>query len=332
MDFKRFERVAALSFVVALIFTSLPAGPTYDAYVVVYTDKSQYPYFRQPVRVTGQIYYQTQAVEGGIVAVQVDYPNKTTAIIRTVPVGLNVTFDYQLGIVSVIPSDQNGNPKTIFTRDGKAYFKVTVRNNRITSRIALMTVSVCDIDYTPLDLVSMQASIAPESDLTFIAETMLPPWCSTGTGKVHVSVLTDWPSSTPFGYPYCPGMSANFTITSGGAPYACINSSEPVGGTTYNMTFRLQPFGPLGIYDIRVGAFYKGFSCFKNTTITLVTQELGDLDFDHDIDLFDAVSIMGSYGVRSGERFWDAAFDLSPNGKIELYDAVIVLGKYGKKY
>jgi len=330
MNLKHFEKIATISLAIVLVFTSLPRGPTYDAYVVVYTDKSQYPYFRQPVHVTGQVYYQSQAVEGGIVAVQIDYPNKTTALVRTVPVGLNVTFGYELEILSVIPCDQNGNPQSTFTRDGTAHFNVTVRNNRITPREALMVVTVCDIDSTPLDKVSVQATIAPESNLGFIAETTLPAWCSTGTGKAHVSVLTGWLSLN--GYPYCPGKSANFTITSGGASYNSTAYSEPIGGTEYNMTFRLSPFWPLGTYDVRIGAFYKGFSCFRNTTFTTLTQELGDLDFDRDIDLFDAVTILGIYGMRSGERFWDPAADFYPNGKIDLYDAVLVLGKYGKKY
>lgn len=330
MNRKGVAQVVAFSLLVTLIGCLCSPALAYDAWVVVYTDKSEYAYFRQPIHVTGQVFYKGDPVEGGIVAIEVGYPDKTVALIRTVSTGSNITFDGQLQILSVIPCDQNGNPKNSFIRDGKAYFNVTVMNNRITSRDALMTVTICDIDFTPLDTVSVQATISGESVFSFIAETMLPSWSSTGTAKVHISVLTGWLSLN--GYPYCQGKSANFTITSGSAPYSNAAYSEPINGTEYNMTFRLSPFWPLGTCDVKVGALYEGFTCWRNTTFTTVTQELGDLDFDRDIDLFDAVTIMGAYGERSGEQLWDPTADLYPSGKIDLYDAVILLGKYGKKY
>jgi hypothetical protein len=331
---RNLDKITIVSLLLVLTFSSFPRTLAYDAIVEAYTDKTQYPYFRQPVDVYGQILNSTgQPVGGGIVAIQVSYPNQTVMLVRTVPTGSNATFEWDLEILSATPCDKSGNPKNIFTRGSSAYFNVTARNNRFTSKYTVLTVTTFDPDSTPLDIVSIAATVAGQSTFAFIAETSaVPTWCSTGIAKVYVSALSQWPSAG--GHPYCPEGSANFTITSGGyasSSYVAYGSAS-TGAPSYSMTFRLSPFTPIGKFDVRVGAFYNGFTCLTNTSFVTLSQELGDIDFDHDIDLYDAVSLLSSYGARNGDPSWEPTRDLYPNGKIDVYDAVILLSKYGSKY
>jgi len=63
----------------------------------------------------------------------------------------------------------------------------------------------------------------------------------------------------------------------------------------------------------------------------LVTM-LGDIMFNRKIDLYDAVSLLGIYGVKEGSSKWNLMADLRRDGVINLYDAVMVLARYGTKY
>lgn len=315
------------------IFTLFPHIAAYEAYVVVYTDKLEYPYFRQLVKVYGNIYYQGQAVEEGIVAVQVQYPNATNILLRTVPTGSNVSLeDWEVQIISLTPCDQYGNPKSNFYKGQFAFFYVIVKNNRITPRDTLITLTIFDADFSPLDIVYISHTLIENETFGVIFEILIPEWCSTGTAKAYACVLSNWPKNN--GYPYSPEKSANFNILTGyttGSSYQP-DEQSPSSTNEYNMTFRLNPFSPIGNYSVVVSGYYKGFKCWRDTTFLTFFHELGDFDFDRDIDLYDAVKILGVYGAKSGDPGWNPILDVAPNGKIELYDSVIVLGKYGKKY
>jgi hypothetical protein len=315
-----------------LILAPFPITLAYEAYIVVYTDKPEYPYFRQLVKVYGNVYYQGQAVEGGIVAIQVQYPNATNILLRTVPTGSNASLEnWEVEIISLTPCDQYGNPKSNFYRGQFAFFYVIVKNNRIAPRDTLITLTIFDTDLSPLNIMYISHTLQENETFGVIFETLIPEWCSTGTAKAYACVLNEWPNKN--GYPYSPERAATFNILSYTTGGSSQTYEQPQSSTNeYTMTFRLKPFTPIGNYSVTVSGYYKGFKCWRETAFLTFFHELGDFDFDHDIDLYDAVRILGAYGAKSGDPSWNPILDVAPNGKIELYDSVIVLGKYGKKY
>lgn len=326
--------ILIISLSIILEFSLFSFSSAQGIWVRVYTDKAEYPYFRELVEVYGNISFQGEPVENGIAAIQVEYPNETTMLLRTASTSPNPSGDWQLEIISLIPCDQLGEPKNDFRRGSVAFFNVTVKNNRFTSRHALIVITVFDPDSTPLDIVWLECTIASEGVVGWVAQIgPIYDWSSTGTSKVFASVLTDWPKNE--GFPYCPEKSADFNIyADGGSTYykSSMTFQSTLEGLNYNVIFRLPPYTPIDTYYVRVGAFYKGFDSWGTTTFTTIFHELGDFDYDHDIDLFDAVTLLAVYGAKSGDEGWDPRLDMSPDGKIGLYDAVILLSKYGTKY
>ena len=59
---------------------------------------------------------------------------------------------------------------------------------------------------------------------------------------------------------------------------------------------------------------------------------IGDIIFDRQINLYDAVKLLLIYGSKEGNPNWDVMVDLRRDGEINLYDAVALLIRYGKNY
>jgi len=55
----------------------------------------------------------------------------------------------------------------------------------------------------------------------------------------------------------------------------------------------------------------------------------GDVDGDFDVDIFDIVYIIGSYGSSQGDPEYDAVSDLDGDGDVDIFDIVIAAGNYG---
>jgi PKD repeat protein len=58
----------------------------------------------------------------------------------------------------------------------------------------------------------------------------------------------------------------------------------------------------------------------------------GDIAFNREIDLFDAVILLSIYGSKEGDPYWNIMADLRRDGAINLFDAVILLSRYGTSY
>ncbi len=56
----------------------------------------------------------------------------------------------------------------------------------------------------------------------------------------------------------------------------------------------------------------------------------GDLDADRDVDIFDIVTIAGSYGSTEGEPRYDGNCDIDGDGDVDIFDIVIAAGNYGE--
>ncbi|UCE29502.1 MAG: hypothetical protein JSV85_01900 [Candidatus Bathyarchaeota archaeon] len=58
----------------------------------------------------------------------------------------------------------------------------------------------------------------------------------------------------------------------------------------------------------------------------------GDVDGDHDVDIFDIVAIQSAYGAHYGDPNYDPNYDINGNGDVDIYDVVIAAGNYGQSW
>jgi len=58
----------------------------------------------------------------------------------------------------------------------------------------------------------------------------------------------------------------------------------------------------------------------------------GDVDGDHDVDIFDIVSMAGVYGVSKPDPQYDPYADIDNDGDIDIFDIVAAAGNYGQSW
>lgn len=337
------KRILEASFIITLVISSFmllaichAQPPNYFVTVDATAKPNRQHYrYREIVNITGSFYFQGQPVEGAIVAVKVREIRGNLTVVRTAPIG-NIPQEWNLDIISIIPCDQYGRPKTNFYKNGDFFVNVTVQNKLPVDKSITLVAIAADVDSTPLGINWLKANIAGKSILGAIFNIWLPEWSSTGTGRVWVNLLSEWPENN--GYPYCPERTANFNILSSGSSTSTNIESQQKKSTQstteYCVSFRLPPrASPYNAnFTVHVGAYYNGWTAFQNTTFQAKYKYPEDYNYNFQIDIFDVVAVTSIYAKKSGEPKWDPRLDFRPNGRIDINDVVSVTSKYAKKY
>jgi hypothetical protein len=103
----------------------------------------------------------------------------------------NSTGPSGVSIVSVQPTDQQGNPVSLLTRGHTGYVKVVIDSN--VSVPSLVTINLFDSNIASLGTVSAQYTLNPGQ-----SEVVLPYYVSgqsgTGLASIYANVFTDWPN------------------------------------------------------------------------------------------------------------------------------------------
>jgi hypothetical protein len=103
----------------------------------------------------------------------------------------NATGPNGISIVSVQPTDQQGNPISMITRGQTGYIKVVIDSN--VSEQSLVTVNLFDSNISSLGTASVQYSISPgQSEV--VLPYYVPAQSGTGLASVYANVFTDWPN------------------------------------------------------------------------------------------------------------------------------------------
>ncbi len=58
----------------------------------------------------------------------------------------------------------------------------------------------------------------------------------------------------------------------------------------------------------------------------------GDVDGDHDVDIFDIVTMAGSYGSSKGQPKYNPVADIDGDGDVDIFDIVAAAGNYSKSW
>ena len=332
---KEFVTLLFLTLISIAILTN-SSFPSSELTITVKPENSTY-YYRQLVSIYGNVTYNNQLVEEGLVAVQVEDPDNETIALRTVPANSIPLQNWTVDIVSFISCDSDGNPKNTFQQGKNAYFKASVRNNAVYgSRRVILTITLYDSDSSPFNKHCLIIpELPPKTTWTELVSLYIDEWVSTGSAVAYANAYTDWPKNE--GYAYCPEKSAVFTITEATTTSTNAVSSESSslesGTGIFQVAFRLPLEAQLGTYIVSVSAYYKGWKAFSNTTFSHDFKMKEDIIYDHKIDIYDVVKVASGYGSKGGEPDWDPEADITlPYGKIDIYDVVAVCGKYGTKY
>jgi len=113
----------------------------------------------------------------------------------------------KLDIVSVTPTNQQGNPVSSFSPGKMAFVKVSVSTDSNVG--ALVTINLFGPDQTSLGIGSIGGTIFPgQSD--WVTSFFIPDGTISGEGIIYANVFTDWPSVG--GTPLTPELSGTVTI------------------------------------------------------------------------------------------------------------------------
>lgn len=290
----------------------------------VKTDKTTYTY-RQLVEVSGNLTLDENTT-GGLVGVEVNDPNNHSLVTRTISVGNLSSTNVE--ILSVTPCDETGKPKMIFEKNNYAHVNVTIRNNDSSPQPVLISICVYDGDQTPISpwVYTLQTTILPRTTIKFKPSVYIESWVSVGPAVFYVNVFSDWLKKG--GYPLYPEKSAQFNI--GTVIYKQTTTTE--ADDTFKLNFRLPPQSTFGTYTVKVTAYTQEKTSSATTTFNHPFQLIGDVNFDHVINILDLVMITIAYGSKSGDAAWKPHLDINPNGVIDIQDIVTTSSKYGATY
>jgi PKD repeat protein len=147
-------------------------------------------------------------------------------------------------------------------------------------------------------------------------------------------------------------VSVSVTVKNEGS-YDETFSVELYANSTFVGTKQVTSLGPLATKMLTFNWNTTGLTLLANYTLQAAAEILvnetdtadntldfgpifvvmnGDILFNREIDLYDAVSLLTIYGFTEDDPGWNLMTDLVRDGTINLYDAVKLLGKYGTSY
>jgi hypothetical protein len=322
------------AFIILLIFLILTTLTTMSAQaslaLTVQTDKTKYN-LGDPLTFNGTLTRDGTPVSDALVAIQIVDPADDTLVFRTLNTGTEPQLSWQVQILSVVPSDEYGNPKTSFKRGANANFNVTVRNDSGEPKNVVLVLNCYYLVSHEMPfkaIIYFQGSIPPGT-LSFIPQVNIPENAPICTAKVYANAYTQLPENV--GYAYCPEKSATFSITDSTTSSQTLRyeASQTLNGT-FNVTITLPNQG------IRVGNYttlyastrYSGLQAFAYASFEVIL--LGDVNGDKIVDIFDAVLLSRASGSRPGSPNWDPRCDLNNDTIVDIFDAVLLAANAGK--
>jgi len=291
--------------------------------------------YMELVSITGNVMYQGELVQNGLIGIQVenqpDTGPTTTIVMRTLPLNENQSFPFSLETISLLPVDEAGNFSPSTKKGKYMWVNMTVKNKCLSTRNVSVSITILDSRLTPLMNERASFPIPPGQTVTFRPRIYVPKWANVGTGYIYGNVYDSWPKSR--GRPLCPEKTSNFDVEESSS----ILPSEHFENGTYGMVLRLRPDMAWG--TCRVYALAWSGGCTGYSTANFEYWLPGDFNRDGDVDLYDAVQFLQRYGTEEGDPLYEVKYDIHsitegagyPDGKIGLFDAVVWLPYYGTK-
>lgn len=334
-------KIYNLSFVFIMICITIllvmPAQCLPNLQITLKTDKETYDP-GQTVLIQGNLTLDSTPVSNGLVALEVDN-SKGVYIIRTLRTGSSPPQNWNIEIISVIPCDWKGNPKSSFQRGTTAYFNITIKSSDTINRIVAISMNLY---YLP----SMTPFIAffpitgynlypGDTKSLILPAGEIPSNAPTGNAIIYAGIYTKPPKDG--GTAYSEEKSATFTITAagGGTQTTETISSSYASNTegTFTCNFKLPNTNAiLGQYTIYANAIYQtdGAPLIARTSKTFQVILIGDINGDGIVDYADISIVCRAYGSYPGHPRWDKRADINGDEFVDYADIGICARNYGK--
>jgi len=227
------------------------------------------------LHICGNLTLDEVPVEDGFVGLQAQTSEDRLLTIRTLSTGtIPLTVPY-VKLWNVTPCDFLGSPQLSFRRGTLAYFKINVSNlDPLDPHGALMTVNTYYNDSTPFGFASIQVTISPGSNPTFIISIPIPTDAVLGTTTAYANAYTNWPKNG--GTPYCNEAEAIFEIIdyeglgSSSRDSIVTSSTQADNNGSYHLTFKLPSNAGFGTYTVYVSSGYGGETTANTATFRLI--------------------------------------------------------------
>jgi hypothetical protein len=306
--------MSALLFLIPLTATTNAQQLEID----LFTNKPSY-WLGDPVQVFGYLFYNDMRVSDGVISVEMDDSTGWPLLFRTLNTGNPPTTE-TIEILSVFPSDQNGNPKSSFKQGTLAYFTTTVRNKNNTEVTFELTLTVFDSAQGIMDTTRMKISrLSPQTNGTFILSMYMLDNAPTGTAIVYANTFTDLPGLN--GTALSIEKSATFTVTSSLAATSSRTSQASIQaqGGTFFTNFTVPLYQHYGNYNITITCKYLNQTAIAKKTIEI---RVPDLNGDNKVNVLDLIVVAGSLGW-TGQPGVIAA-DVNRDGTVNVLDLILV--------
>lgn len=119
------------------------------------------------------------------------------------------------------------------------------------------------------------------------------------------------------------------------------NLSEPTTWTGYSLDDQLNVTitGNMtlagltyGVHRIAIYATDVAGNTGSSGTFFFTVTIPGDVDHDHDCDIFDIVQMAGVYGVKQPDPRYNPTCDIDSDGDVDIFDLVSAAGHYGEEW
>jgi len=242
-------------------------------YVTLSIDKQNYKQ-REMVTINGTVTYNGNLVDDGLIAIEVENPNKPI-LLRTLPLSTNISTRYfYMQVESLYPCDGVANPITYVERGLNVYIYVymKIKNNGVADKQVYTSISIVDSNSVLLDTKWGGLTVYAGQSCVFMPRLNIPNWASTGMAKIYANIYSDLPENG--GYPMCPESSAQIPILESiyVDPPEDDGNQQIIQNGTYRLQFILPPDVLPGEYKVSVVAWYKGLqrSASKTFNVTVV--------------------------------------------------------------
>lgn len=307
-----------------------------DSFALTVTTNKQYYYLGLTVEIYGNLTLDGVPVQDALVGLEVT-DSKKSIIIRTLPTSPEPQQNWLIEVLSVIPCDENGNPKNSFSRGKLSCFNITIRNNDIEIRQVLITINIYDSSNAPIGLSTFSGPISDNSTTTVILSVAIPKTATLGTAQAYANVYSTAPKFG--GKPYGPEKSGQFQIISSSVSQTTatlqnfrtltLNSNYTLNGN-FTTTFKLPPTVSAGTVNIYVSSMYLGYTAL-NYTIFYVKVP-GDANNDFLVDGSDLGLLGYAWYAMIHNATYNPECDFDQNGIIDCGDLGLMGMYWGYGY
>lgn len=330
------KRLALIS--VFLIILSLQNRTLATALqLTVGTDKLSYD-LGYPIAVGGNLTLNGIPVSDGLVTVEIDNPKGQMIVIKTLTTGTEPPKPWTFEITQLFTCDASGNSKTTVNQGGNIGFKVTLKNNDMSTHSVIVAIYVQYSNSVPSTaFVAFDGNIEGNSTQNFISyPVLIDSTAPLGVTHLYASAVTALP--TKGGFAYCPEAQTTFLITSssGGGQATSENEfASPMSSQAYSLVFAVSSHGGvIGNYTIYAMSKYSYYVASSNAKFnaTLITDITGGPGGKPDgiVDVSDVAFVVSCYGSYPGHGHWDPRADINKDGIIDVADVALVAGDFGK--